>query len=411
MAPLDRTSARKLRQDQAKTRRATAHRMMLATLAVILVSIFIWCLLLLFRSLDLRQDLAGHQRSMDDIRHLRAVLERPMSDAVTAAEWPRIEALQHSSESLRRHPDVDLQAAAQRLSSGLDQLHRALEQDAVAEQDPVRAERIWDASFSVLKAVTALEEQLQQQISTIYDRLSEHWRSLNVLVFVCLLLCASNLGLLHLTHRRRVLLEKAHERAVQLSSHDALTGLWNRDAILKMVRQEIARSRRLKVPVGLILSDIDRFREINGLIGQEQADTVLQEVAWRLGSLVRPYDTMGRFGGDSFLVVLPTCDKAATGNVVRRLQASINEQQVEYGLGRMDLTLSFVYLTLDSPEDADLDLVLHRLQEGLVQVKASPNSVLEVDTGPRVTGVRDESVRDDSVRDDSVRDETVRDDG
>ena len=361
--------------------------MMLACLAVLLVSISCWCLLLLFRSLALRQDLAEHQKSMDDIRSLRAVLERPISDAVTVAEWPRIEALQRSSEGLRRHEDVDLQAAAQRLGSGLDQLHRALSRDD-ADDDALESERIWDASFSVLKAVTSLEAQLQKQIAAIYSHLGEHWRSLNGLVLVCLVLCASNLGLLHLTHRRRVLLEQAHDRAVELSSHDALTGLWNRDAILKMVRQEIARSRRLKLPVGLILADIDRFREINGLVGQEQADVILQEVAWRLGSLVRPYDTMGRFGGDAFLIVLPTCDKAATANVVDRLRASVNEQDVEYGLGRLELTLSFVYLTLDRPEDSDLDLMLHRLQEGLVQIKKNPSSALEVDTAPRVTGVR-----------------------
>ena len=374
-----------------KAGRDVVHRMIITALAVLLVSISIWCLLLLSRSIALRQDLARHQGSIDDLHRMRATLERPISDVVGEEDWPRIDELRRSSSRLKDHSDADLRAAARRLDSGLEQLHRALLYDS-ANAEPAATERVWDASFAVLKAVSALEDKILKQVAEIYGDLDQHWRSLNTLVIVCLLLCGSNLGLLHLAHRRRMQLEKAHNRAVELSSHDALTGLWNRDAILKMVRREIARSRRLNLPVGLVLADADRFREVNGLVGQEQGDVILQEVAWRLGSLVRPYDTMGRLGGDSFLVVLPTCDPVATANVTERLRAAINEQEVEYGLGRIEVSLSFVYLTIENPEEASLDLALHRLQEGLAELKAGDarGATLAVSDAPRATGVRSE---------------------
>ena len=389
MAETDSSSPIRVRAQKTDVRREVVHRMTLATLAVLLISISLWCLLLLFRSISLRHELSNHPASIEDLRSMRAILERPTSDVVDEQDWPGLETQWKSSEHLEQHADSDLQGAARRLDSGLEQLQRALFYDS-ANVEPAARERVLDASFAVLKALSALEDQIHEQIADIYGLLDDHWRSQSLMVIICMILCASNLGLLHLTHRRRSQLEAAHSRAVELSSHDALTGLWNREAILKMVRREIARSRRLSTPLGLILADVDQFREINGLVGQEQGDVILQEVAWRLGSLVRPYDTMGRLGGDSFLVVLPTCYPVATANVTERLSRSINDREVEYGLGRMELTLSFVHLTVESPEDAGLDLALHRLQEGLAGLKKTGKrgATLEVSGTPRSSGVR-----------------------
>ena len=89
-------------------------------------------------------------------------------------------------------------------------------------------------------------------------------------------------------------------------------------------------------------------------------------------------------------MVLPSCDSVATANVTERLSRSINDREVEYGLGRMKLTLSFVHLTVEQPEEAGLDLVLHRLQEGLVELKESGRrgATLGVSGAPRAAGVK-----------------------
>ncbi|MCG8462690.1 MAG: GGDEF domain-containing protein [Holophagales bacterium] len=352
--------------DPEAARAVLLHRTVLYVLAAILVAISLWSLLTLFRSHALRQELELHQGWIDDMRRVRAELERPVDEQADPGHWQMLEGLRRGSEQiLDRHGDPDLRRAASRLASNLELLHDALRFHA-SSVEPAAAERVWDASFAVLKAASALEQQVQRQMDQIYGRLSSHWRSLNALVLLCLLLCASNLALLQLAHRRRQQLEAARDRAMKLASHDALTGLWNRDAILKMLRRELARSRRLRVPMGLVLLDVDGFREINALLGQAQADVVLQEISWRLGALVRPYDTLGRFGGDSFLVVLPTCDTLATANVAKRLRESVEDREVDYGVGRLEVSLSLAHVTVDRPEDADPDLLIHRLQEALI---------------------------------------------
>lgn len=389
MAHLDRATVRKSQEQQAKAQNDETHRLRVVGLALLLAAIFCWCLLLLFKSLDLRRDLANRQRSMEQIRSLRSVLQRPVSDVVTTQDWPRLQVSVRMLESLLDYDSEGLRGAAERLQGGAEQLHKALIFNA-EDGGEAAEEKVWDASFGVLKALTSLEGHLQGEIDTIYAQLSDHWRSLNWLVMICLLLCASNLALLHLTQRRRILLEEAHARALELATHDSLTGLWNRESILTMVRREISRAKRLKMPLGVILADIDHFRRINGLVGQEQGDEILRQVSKRLGSLVRPYDTMGRFSGDSFLVVLPTCDAVATANVADRLRYSIQDREVEYGLGKMGLTLSIVHLTVDHPEETDMDLVLHRLQEGLEELKASPDRgrIQAMSAAHKAVGVR-----------------------
>ena len=275
-SPPSRTELAAAATNGAQPKRDLPHRLLLSTLALLLLAISLWCLLLLFRSFALRQDLDLHQGWIDDMRRVRAELEQPAADLSNRGRWPLLESLQRESELFfGEHENPDLRLAAHRLSSSLEQLHSALLRQA-SSTEQAASEKVWDASFAVLKAASSLEEQVQKQMDGFYARLDRHWQALNGLVVVCLVLCASNLGLLHLAHRRRKLLELARDRALELASHDPLTGLWNREAILKMLRREMARSKRLKVSMGLILADIDGFRQINGLIGQDQGDIVLQ---------------------------------------------------------------------------------------------------------------------------------------
>ena len=85
--------------------------------------------------------------------------------------------------------------------------------------------------------------------------------------------------------------------------------------------------------------------------------------------MVRPYDTLGRFGGDEFLVVLPACDATATADVAERLRAAVNERDVETGLGKVRATVSLAHATLEAGDSHDPDLLLHRLQEAIDGVR------------------------------------------
>ena len=120
--------------------------------------------------------------------------------------------------------------------------------------------------------------------------------------------------------------------------------------------------QRLAAPLGVILADVDGFKQVNVRLGQDQGDFILEQLARRLTSLVRPYDTLGRFDGDSFLVVLPICDEIATANVAGRLLAAVNGRDMDHALGKIRITISLAHLIAD-PEEADADLLIYRLQQ------------------------------------------------
>ncbi len=90
-------------------------------------------------------------------------------------------------------------------------------------------------------------------------------------------------------------------------SHDGLTGLWNREALLSLVFQETDRVQRLRTPLSLMLLDLDDFSLINHNYGYEVGDRVLIELANRFRRQLRSYDLIGRCGEDEFLLALPGC--------------------------------------------------------------------------------------------------------
>ncbi len=122
--------------------------------------------------------------------------------------------------------------------------------------------------------------------------------------------------------------------------HDGLTGLWNRTAILDILERELARGRRSANPVGVVMADLDHFKRINDAHGHLAGDEVLRQAARRLLSMLRPYDTVGRYGGEEFLVVLPGCDAATTLGLADRLCRHMAAEPVDWEQTRVPITLS-----------------------------------------------------------------------
>jgi two-component system, cell cycle response regulator len=102
------------------------------------------------------------------------------------------------------------------------------------------------------------------------------------------------------------------------ATHDVLTGIWNRRAVLDRLSQELARVAREMTSSGVIMADIDHFKQVNDRYGHLAGDEVLQVVAQRMKATLRPYDFLGRYGGEEFLIVVPDCDAKKTYEAAER---------------------------------------------------------------------------------------------
>ncbi len=92
--------------------------------------------------------------------------------------------------------------------------------------------------------------------------------------------------------------------ARRLARLDPLTQAWNRRAIVELLHRELERARRERGRVGVLFIDLDGFKRINDTHGHAAGDAVLCEAAARMRAVVRPYDPVGRYGGDEFVVII-----------------------------------------------------------------------------------------------------------
>ncbi len=107
------------------------------------------------------------------------------------------------------------------------------------------------------------------------------------------------------------------------AAHDRLTGLSNRGSILDQLDRDLSRSRREKGALSVMLADLDHFKRINDEYGHAAGDKVLCEVGARMRTVLRVYDTVGRYGGEEFLMVLPGADLEGALEAGERVRAAI----------------------------------------------------------------------------------------
>jgi len=112
------------------------------------------------------------------------------------------------------------------------------------------------------------------------------------------------------------------------SIRDALTGLYNRRYLQEMLEREIRRAVRADMPLGVLMLDLDHFKKFNDTYGHEAGDTVLRETASFLTKNVRAEDIVCRFGGEEFVVILPTATMEAAKARAERLRSKLRELTV-----------------------------------------------------------------------------------
>src|SRR5580658_2350652 len=130
--------------------------------------------------------------------------------------------------------------------------------------------------------------------------------------------------------------EALHFRA----THDSLTGIPNRAAIIEALDREISRQLRDNRSFGIVLADIDHFKNVNDSFGHLVGDDVLRMVGQRLKASTRPYDSVGRYGGEEFLIVAPSSDIPGTLAMSQRIRKDIESQIVVASTGPVRVTMS-----------------------------------------------------------------------
>ena len=133
----------------------------------------------------------------------------------------------------------------------------------------------------------------------------------------------------------------AAREALQLkAAHDHLTGLWNHEEVMACLERELVRAGRGGGPVGVIMADIDHFKLVNDSFGHLAGDAVLRAVAQKMLHGMRPYDHVGRYGGEEFLVVLPGCNGENAGALAERLRLAICSAPFDTSEGLIPVTIS-----------------------------------------------------------------------
>jgi two-component system, cell cycle response regulator len=166
-------------------------------------------------------------------------------------------------------------------------------------------------------------------------------------------------------------LVEARESLRFKASHDSLTTIWNRGAIIEMLERELSRARRDGSSVGILLADIDHFKKVNDTRGHLVGDEVLRAVTGRLKGEVRSYDSVGRYGGEEFLILLPGCDNPKLTTKAEGLVKVVERSSIGTSTGAVAVTISIGGIASGDCPHADVNKLLRAADTALYRAKVS----------------------------------------
>ena len=171
----------------------------------------------------------------------------------------------------------------------------------------------------------------------------------------------------------KLLQARATQALIDKATHDRLTGLLNRGAIVDHLGNQLALARRTGHAVGVILADIDFFKAINDHHGHLVGDAVLQELARRLTARARDGNGVGRYGGEEFLFVLYPCNPQELAAAAERFRRAVCDASFA-GLGRdgedLAVTISLGTASSEGLDDVPVDRLLNQADDALYKSKA-----------------------------------------
>jgi diguanylate cyclase (GGDEF)-like protein len=171
----------------------------------------------------------------------------------------------------------------------------------------------------------------------------------------------------------------ARESLRSRAASDALTGTWNRETVLSILSREMGRAEREDGLVAVMMADVDHFKRINDDFGHQSGDQVLREVARRMSGVIRPYDAVGRYGGEEFLFVLPGCDRARAAAAAERVVEAVSAEPIGLPNATLRATVSVGVSATGPDPKLGFDEVVHAADAALYRAKRAGRNRVVVD--------------------------------
>lgn len=178
-------------------------------------------------------------------------------------------------------------------------------------------------------------------------------------------------------------LMEANRRLEQLASHDPLTGLANRRALMERLEQERARSSRTGSGFSLLLIDLDHFKAVNDGNGHQVGDAVLEEAARRISEGLRASDLAARHGGEEFAVLLAETGLADAVTVAERIRARLRDGSIQVCDSSVLITGSIGVAAWQGDRDR-VDAIMSRADQALYAAKALGRDRVELAEAPAI---------------------------
>lgn len=144
-----------------------------------------------------------------------------------------------------------------------------------------------------------------------------------------------------------------NRRLCEVSSRDALTGLYNRSFVIEKLDSELNRALRHGSPMSILLLDVDHFKRVNDTWGHAAGDLVLQSIGQLLRDSCRVYDIPGRYGGEEFCILLPETRLGNTNVVAERIRSRLEATHMSAGNASINVTVSIGIAGLDNAGDVE----------------------------------------------------------
>lgn len=188
-------------------------------------------------------------------------------------------------------------------------------------------------------------------------------------------------------YQRTLELEEANHKLQQqnlmlqrLALTDALTSLPNRRAIEQLVRSELRRRARYPTPLAVALVDVDNFKDINSRCLLPGGDQVLVSLSRTLMTSLRTVDTIGRIGGDEFMVVAPETDADGASALAERIRSAVEAGRYQYKEAVIRVTVSVGFGVAAATQGADYDQLRHAAAAALQEAKSQGRNRCSVQT-------------------------------